>query len=630
MAGAGAEHGDGDGEGLLAARGPACVAAFYGGESFRLGEVIEVVAVAAIDAFDAFPMHQLQHNHGRGNAAKPMGDDDADDNNCSSSNNNGNKKNKRRACGNTTKCSDNDHDDDDGIDAKEEEGECGEFIASYGSVLSGGMSCEDEDGVYAAAARGPLRLHVLAWRTVAPGAGLIPPPTPPTDSDSASASSASANNKSKMNSDGNCDDGEEDSQATKSCDVSVRTCDGGAAFAAAHARLLARPLTMGATADSVAATNPTVSPATGFDAMRSALLTVISPLLGGDALASEVLLLALLSRVTARVDERVLGRFNLALSDLDRATVTHCNNRTHSNAATATAAAAAPGSTNDASANAVAVNVAGLVRALAPRAVFRSVTIDSLNARRWGPVKDEARGVLSIAPLQLARGETVVVLDETALGPGQLADTGVRNLQLLSRLAKEAVVEYEFPYTDGLRFPVDASLLVLARKRPLLPYDVRVPLAPVAQAAALPEWVARAAAVSAGVRKQGQAMSDGGNKEQQPGTDVAAADGAEEEQEGEDRLWQLREYLQLCRHTATAFDEEASERALADMVARMQRDGAGGRDEERLHLLMTLARLIAASHGEVKISEQRWRRATEMLDAIVARDENAATAAAAV
>ncbi len=53
-----------------------------------------------------------------------------------------------------------------------------------------------------------------------------------------------------------------------------------------------------------------------------------------------------------------------------------------------------------------------------------------LNARSWGPAQVTSTGRLQAAPLQFALGSQLL-LDETVLTDGQLAATGIHNLQVM-------------------------------------------------------------------------------------------------------------------------------------------------------------------------------------------------------
>jgi hypothetical protein len=60
-----------------------------------------------------------------------------------------------------------------------------------------------------------------------------------------------------------------------------------------------------------------------------------------------------------------------------------------------------------------------------------------LFCRRWYPQQHPATGRLFRGSLQLTAG-TLLLLDETRMGPGQLGDAGVKNLQVCGRAAAVA------------------------------------------------------------------------------------------------------------------------------------------------------------------------------------------------
>jgi hypothetical protein len=593
----------------LAVPTPSCVAKFYGTRTgLRIGDVIEIVAVASVCNDDVFvgvseskPCAaadcRRRARRARGGAGAAMCDEDDDEASSASAG---------PAAAAAAAAGDDDDDDDDDEELVVGEpgsagcrGHCS--CDDDGSGATGARADDDDFFGPSAASREPLRLHVLLHRRVAPTAGVVPDPyehTTPVRS-------------------GNVDEEEEDGAAAAgvaaaaAAPASEPGADGTVSpvFEAVHARLRAPLSTAGAMPASASAAEAATEQATGFEAMRAAFLSLATPVFAGDVVAAQALLLQLLARVHARRHGRAVGRLNFALSHLSRA-----------GAAAGPAAAAA-------AASATAARVCALVSALAPRSVARAVTIESLNERRWGPVRDAVTARLAVAPLQISGG-TVVVLDETQLGEGALAHTGVRNLQMIGRLVNEAAVEYEIPYAGPLAFPVDAAVLVTAANKPLLPHDLRVPLKPAPAAAAaaaaaagqsghddreLPQWFRTATAAEAAAAKAA-ATTRGGVSSAAAAAAAAAATAA-----GADRRWQLREYLQLARHTPTQFDEAAAARAEEALFARMQAD-SGARNEEHMHAQMTLSRLFAMSYGEAAVSQQRWEQAREFLDEVMQRN----------
>ena len=162
--------------------------------------------------------------------------------------------------------------------------------------------------------------------------------------------------------------------------------------------------------------------------IRTALIQHLAVPLGGDVLAAEYVLAAIVSRVHTRTDSLALGKLSVTLmgvpegGDLPR-------------------------------------NLAAAIADIAPCVAHLPLSIAGLNARSWTPKKDYGVNRLRSGPLQLAPG-TVVVLDETALTSGQLRETGVRNVQALKQLVQLQELEYDFQYHQ-MRVPVDVAVVVL-------------------------------------------------------------------------------------------------------------------------------------------------------------------------
>ena len=162
--------------------------------------------------------------------------------------------------------------------------------------------------------------------------------------------------------------------------------------------------------------------------IRTAVIQHLAVPLGGDVLAAEYVLAAIVSRVHTRTDSLALGKLSVTLmgvpegGDLPR-------------------------------------NLAAAIADIAPCVAHLPLSIAGLNARSWTPKKDYGVNRLRSGPLQLAPG-TVAVLDETALTSGQLRETGVRNVQALKQLVQLQELEYDFQYHQ-MRVPVDVAVVVL-------------------------------------------------------------------------------------------------------------------------------------------------------------------------
>ena len=151
---------------------------------------------------------------------------------------------------------------------------------------------------------------------------------------------------------------------------------------------------------------------------RREVVTLLASALGGDELAAEYLLLNLISHVYARVDDMPLGAFSLCLSHATRGKVQDER------------------STEDIAKAFRSLNE--LISQLVPSSISLNLSIASLNEKYWSPRKDMAANRLISGPLQLARNAgTVMLINESAMQQGRLNDHGCRNLRGLQAVLKD-------------------------------------------------------------------------------------------------------------------------------------------------------------------------------------------------
>ena len=342
--------------------------------------------------------------------------------------------------------------------------------------------------------------------------------------------------------------------------LACRTLDRGTGHAALLPRFAAPPP---AAAAAAAATEAAQLPGRAVDAcVRGSVLAYLARPLGGDMLAAEYVLLALLARVTARHDGVNVGQLGVALTGV---------------------------------APAAAARVVRALRALCARVVCVPLTVAALNTGGpLAPYKDYACERLVQTPLQLAAG-TVVVVDETRLAPGTLTPAGTRNLQHLRELAQAQRVRYDFAYHDA-EFPADAPVLALCRagtsslvlgsssssssSSAVVPLCARTPSAP--------------AAPPAPFRTRGTFLA------------------------------QARHYVCAARELPQDVDAAAVALVQDDFVAARraaaQQTGARAVAQDTLHYWMNLARAVARSFGEPALAARAWhhmrRLEAERLDRV--------------
>lgn len=328
--------------------------------------------------------------------------------------------------------------------------------------------------------------------------------------------------------------------------------------------------------------------------------------LRGDRWAAELVLLWALSRVHSRSQQGAgigggaVGSFALALSGAlePSGALAPPTTRTMAPPPPATAKP-----TTTAPSLGSAAGLCALLSQLLPKCVLLPLSVDVLNKGPFAPTKDYARNCLRAGPLQLSRG-THLVVDETAMRAGSLSSVGLKNLDSLKRVISEQEVQYDFQYHQQT-FPCDIPVLVVAAGKPLLVQDnvpglTWVPLRPTA-------------------------ASSGGPVPSPPADESLL-------------LAACREFLSALRCLDLgAIDVEVSRAAELDFVAarKAAADGHGvvkgpnkvdGADFARW---ITLARLLALSHGEETLTLGRWREARALEIERLARCKSAMAAAPA-
>lgn len=212
-----------------------------------------------------------------------------------------------------------------------------------------------------------------------------------------------------------------------------------------------------------------------------------------------------------------------------------------------------------------------VAEALVPRVAPVPLTVETLNAAPAVPRKDYAADCMVGGALQLAEG-TLLLVDETRLASGKLSAVGVANLEALKAIVEEQALEYDFEY---YKMPVgtDVQVLVISDGRSLIPNATVCPVR-TQHGGALPEQAAA------------QAMAV-----------LAAAPGG---------LDAARSYMAgaVARARSMSIGEAAAARIEADFVTARQEQPK--LSMETMHGWLSAAKLLAASHGEVQLSVERW------------------------
>lgn len=278
--------------------------------------------------------------------------------------------------------------------------------------------------------------------------------------------------------------------------------------------------------------------------IRSSLIEYIARhYVAGDHLLAEYVLLNLISRTVSTKKDILIGHFPLNI----RGQFNHYKLRE-------------------------------LYELLAPYALTICLNIKYLNAKRLDPIKNHKTDELEIGILQFVQ-DSAVVIDECLLGPGNLNEVGLRNLESLKTLITEQQVQYDFEY-HSIAFDGKCSVLLLSKSKPLPQLQTLCYL--------YAEGLERAQ------RGNAENESDRGNQAESKAMDTEAD--PEDEEESEFSLNHYRTYLSLCRAMVPQFalKSEAVTKAISDDFVELRRTDKEA-TQQTLHHRLLLMRLINCS-----------------------------------
>lgn len=315
-------------------------------------------------------------------------------------------------------------------------------------------------------------------------------------------------------------------------------------------------------------TPPLVLPPARLAAARADLLSLLTAILS-NATAAEYVLLALVSRVATRTDsEIILGYLPLVVSGFN------------------------PGSSRVRA-------LLDLIPRVVPRLVAVQADLATLNSCTVQPQKDYDRNRITPSPLQVGSG-TVVVVDETGMHEGQLNENGVRSAHALRTLASKQVLPVSFTYCE-VPVPMDSPLLFLTTEE-------RGSLFVGQETVRVRAGVLATAGAGAGPREGKEEMD---TEEPRPNCE----DFSGEEQQAlwfqlqrvsEEQWSDMRTWWAATRLQDVTMDAAVTKVVEDDFVNARQRNQALTSID--FHAWLTVARLLAVSLGESKITEDIWSR----------------------
>ena len=193
-----------------------------------------------------------------------------------------------------------------------------------------------------------------------------------------------------------------------------------------------------------------------------------------------------------------------------------------------------------------------LIRQCFPSVKVIKVNGKDLDNKDLCPKFDAETGLLAIGELQCAPG-TCFLLDERELECGQLSERATKNMKALINLVQRGIVLYTFPLIDDIEVPVDCPCLIVSKEKSLLPANWRVNVKDISIA------------------------------------DVIIPD-------------DCKEFFQVVRHAKCDFSDELAltiEKSVTEKKVPLN----------RLHDILTLTKLIAASKLSDQVTLSDWQRA---------------------
>ncbi|CDW86598.1 mini-chromosome maintenance complex-binding protein [Stylonychia lemnae] len=280
---------------------------------------------------------------------------------------------------------------------------------------------------------------------------------------------------------------------------------------------------------------------------REKLKAILKMILEGDQVASEFTLLNIISKAHTRKDGFILGNISTNLCGISSLRSKYLNR---------------------------------LLEKILPHSMYLPLSLENLEEKRLSPKKNYDTNSLEPGLLQMV-DNTFVVIDETLMKEGKVKENGVMNIKALATLIEQQVVQYDFMYSQ-IDMPINAGVIVLSEGRSMFKNTLQVVIKP----------------------EEGKDLDE--NKLNQIIND-------------EDLLNQLRRYILVTNSFADVtlqdyhIPEDVSEYAQNIFIEtrknEQQNFGEVKTNADTFHALLTLARLISISDGEIALSMTNYEKA---------------------
>ncbi|OAD57260.1 Mini-chromosome maintenance complex-binding protein, partial [Eufriesea mexicana] len=279
--------------------------------------------------------------------------------------------------------------------------------------------------------------------------------------------------------------------------------------------------------------------------IRSDLHLILNQLLFGDHLAADYLICHLLSSIYVRRDYFCLGTYPL--------NITHFPVIKYKE---------------------FPKDLYKFLTLLTEKSHFLEITLENLNNLTLLPKKDYECNRLTSGVLQLSNN-THLVIDETGLTTGKMTQIGRENYNAICDLVNFQKVTYDFTFYK-MEYETDIPVLILSEAKSFIPCQTQVVL-----------------------------KVDSESKNVYP----QIMEIAEQYLKDENRLINIRQYLETIRDTEFEFNDEEIIKEIQDDFIRWRQLN---KNVDHLHSLMVLARLLSLSYGSNVLTVEHWKRAVQM------------------
>ncbi|XP_028045441.2 mini-chromosome maintenance complex-binding protein [Monomorium pharaonis] len=280
--------------------------------------------------------------------------------------------------------------------------------------------------------------------------------------------------------------------------------------------------------------------------IRSDLHIILTQLLFGDTLAADYLICHLLSTIYMRRDYFCLGAFPLNVTNFPASKLRIFPKEFYN-----------------------------FLTLFVKKSHFLEITLENLNELALVPKKDYECNRLTSGVLQLSNN-THLVIDETGLTTGALTAIGKENYKALSDLLMFQKLPYDFKYYT-MEYETDIPILIFSDVKSFIPCPMEIIL---------------------------NVDTDSENLYTQ------VVEAAHQYLKDENRLANIRQYIEALRHAEFVFNEEVTKIIQDDFVKMRSADK--NIDADNLHALMVFARLMSLSCGQTTLDTECWKKTVQL------------------